>query len=327
MPRSAIRSILVATDLSQGSHDVVRAAAELAAQTGAELHAIHAVEVHGSPFWESGFDLVRLQGVVQDTRSALGAQLEGALPLHGFTTSEKLDFQTPPVAILRRAKEVAADLIVLGPHQPRIPGSYLLGTTAQRVVEEATVPCLVTRGSLRAPLQRILLPVGRADVERGLIGVASEWLATLRRQQEVSMESRFTTEVRVLHVVSSADAWRDFSADFAASIRSASAATDLAAYLRLRRAVAWSRSPAAEIVHVAEELDTDLIAMGVRGHGPLMRALLGSVSTHVLRRTSAPVLFFPSRLCERLSQGRAASPLGVRPADDESAVATVEAVR
>lgn len=298
MPRSAIRSILVATDLTPDSDDVVAGAAQLAAQTGADLHIVHSVEVRGGPFWESAFDLAGLQTAIHDSRVALQQQLGRSLPEGSAAMSEKVDLQPAPIAILRRAREVFADLIVMGPHQSRLPGSHFLGTTAQSVVAEAAVPCLVTRGPLKSPLRRILFPVGEVDVERGLLEVAGAWLATLRRQQEESVVSRIVTELRVFHVVRSPDDWRDFSERFGDAIRGANTALDLHSFLHLRRSVAWNRSPAAEIVRVAEDLDTELIAMGVRGHGPLMRALLGSVSTAVLRNANAPVLLFPSRFCE-----------------------------
>ncbi len=48
--------------------------------------------------------------------------------------------------------------------------------------------------------------------------------------------------------------------------------------------------PDAEIVHLAEELDADLVVLGSRGLGPLRRALMGSVSDSVVRHAHCPVL-------------------------------------
>ncbi|HEX6762126.1 MAG TPA: universal stress protein [Gaiellaceae bacterium] len=45
-----------------------------------------------------------------------------------------------------------------------------------------------------------------------------------------------------------------------------------------------------EIVEAADSHDVDLIVMGSRGHGAVARALLGSVSLGVLRKTHRPVL-------------------------------------
>ena len=44
------------------------------------------------------------------------------------------------------------------------------------------------------------------------------------------------------------------------------------------------------IIHLAEEVGAGLIVMGSRGRGPLKRALMGSVSDSVVRRSHCPVL-------------------------------------
>lgn len=310
MARDVIRSILVASDLSRSSDPVVRAAAELADQTGAELHVLHAIEILGNPFWEATFDLVRLQSVIHEARTRLHDQLRRVLPSGVNAGSVQLDYQAAHAAILQRAKEVRADLLVIGPHRARMPGSHMLGTTAQRVVEEAAMPCLVTRGPLPFPLRRILVPVGEPDVQRGLLATVGEWIARVRSQQELRKATEGSTELRVLHVVRSSPDWRAFSPEIAREIRALGDHPWVAGRLRLHRAIAWSRTPAEEIVRMADDASVDLIGMGVRGHGPLLRALLGSVSSAVLRRASAPVLLFPPRMCERWRSGPEAASIG-----------------
>ena len=44
------------------------------------------------------------------------------------------------------------------------------------------------------------------------------------------------------------------------------------------------------IVHLAEEIDADLIVIGSRGFGGLRRALLGNVADSVVRHAHCPVL-------------------------------------
>ena len=47
---------------------------------------------------------------------------------------------------------------------------------------------------------------------------------------------------------------------------------------------------AKEIVELAEELGVNLVVLGSRGHGPMRRVLMGSVSTNVLRHAHCSVL-------------------------------------
>jgi nucleotide-binding universal stress UspA family protein len=48
--------------------------------------------------------------------------------------------------------------------------------------------------------------------------------------------------------------------------------------------------PAKAICEVAAEEGVDVVVIGSRGHGRLRRALLGSVSTHVIHHAPCPVL-------------------------------------
>ncbi|HST42547.1 MAG TPA: universal stress protein, partial [Conexibacter sp.] len=43
----------------------------------------------------------------------------------------------------------------------------------------------------------------------------------------------------------------------------------------------------------ARSRDLDLLVLGTRGHGPVGRALLGSVATHVVRTAHCPLLVVP----------------------------------
>lgn len=45
-----------------------------------------------------------------------------------------------------------------------------------------------------------------------------------------------------------------------------------------------------EICRLAQELSADVVVVGSRGHGAIRRALLGSVSTHVVNNAPCPVL-------------------------------------
>lgn len=48
--------------------------------------------------------------------------------------------------------------------------------------------------------------------------------------------------------------------------------------------------PATEIVRLAERREADLIVVGSRGHGPLASAIVGSVSSAVIRDARCPVV-------------------------------------
>jgi nucleotide-binding universal stress UspA family protein len=49
-------------------------------------------------------------------------------------------------------------------------------------------------------------------------------------------------------------------------------------------------SPGQSLCHLAESLDASVIVMGTRGLGGIRRAVLGSVSDHVVRNAQCPVV-------------------------------------
>src|SRR6476646_3990859 len=56
---------------------------------------------------------------------------------------------------------------------------------------------------------------------------------------------------------------------------------------------ALAGTPAATIAEACEEVGADLLVAGSRGYGPVMRVLIGSVSTQLMHRAPCPVLVVP----------------------------------
>jgi universal stress protein A len=58
------------------------------------------------------------------------------------------------------------------------------------------------------------------------------------------------------------------------------------------------------ILSTARDIDADLIVMGTRGRGALVRALLGSTAAAVLQGTTLPVMVVPPAMPELISLGK-----------------------
>ena len=54
-------------------------------------------------------------------------------------------------------------------------------------------------------------------------------------------------------------------------------------------------APGPALVELAEELPASVVVIGTRGHGGLRRAVLGSVSDHIVRHAPCPVVATSSR--------------------------------
>jgi len=150
--------ILFATDLSINSTCALKRASELASATGARLHLLHVTE----PISDDA--RITIQMFVQSEQArleALGTRTEYARAilderLKVFWESipedaERIRAQIhstdvieghPAEVILRRGKELACDLIVLGAHNHGFTQTFL-GSVAKRVLRRARIPTLV----------------------------------------------------------------------------------------------------------------------------------------------------------------------------------------
>ncbi|MDF1581448.1 MAG: universal stress protein [Desulfuromonadales bacterium] len=155
-----IKNILYATDLGPGAPQVFRYALSLAQQYDARIIIVKAVE----PLSTFGQSLVELhvthaasEQLHRDARKQVRATI--VQRLHDFCAAELsradeveqrvsdirvVDGQ-PCEVILEQARQIDADLIVLGSHRHSVFGEALLGTTTQKVLHRSERPVLVVR--------------------------------------------------------------------------------------------------------------------------------------------------------------------------------------
>lgn len=295
MPQHAIRSILAASDLGEASDASIQVAATLAEEVGATLHVVHAINPP-SPYWEATTDAVSTQGWLHDGRRRLAQQV-GKAVAEGTTPTQRVTIGRPFQVIEDRAKEVEADLIVLGPHRRRGAADGLLGTTADRVIRTSPIPCLVANGTLQTPLRRVLVPLDLSEPARGALDVAIAWLTDAAGRDP---ESAQRPEIEVLHVIADSidpggksHPERRIEADLTSETSAALDRAGASAGLTIRPRVVYDDSPAEGILRTAGETDADLVVMGTHGYGAIRRALVGGVTSAVARRSPGPVLLVP----------------------------------
>ena len=143
------KKILVPVDGSASSSRGLDEAINLAKESGASLCLVHAVNEY---FMDIGFGT----GVI--TPELIATLREGGAAVLNSAASKArerglkpetvlLDRLATPVAelILKQAKDWSADLIVMGTHGRRGLSRLAMGSDAEMVVREATVPVLLVR--------------------------------------------------------------------------------------------------------------------------------------------------------------------------------------
>ncbi|HEX7049541.1 MAG TPA: universal stress protein [Longimicrobiales bacterium] len=308
MGPAAIRSILVATDLSAGSDTLVRAAAAIAAVVHAKLHIIHAFDFQPLPYIElSDESLPGFARRLAEAEQALRAQVHRSVPDPELVASRHVAVYVAHGAILDRADAVAADLIVLGRHRRRSLAARFLGSTADRVVRTAAVPVLIIGDGLSLPLRRVVAPTDLSEAARAGLDHALAWAATLG----APADGEPRTELRVLHVAPvaygisgrAAIDERTIAAVIHSEVEAALERVGGASGVERIEDIRWSNEPAAEIVRYAEQEKADLLALGTHGRGAIQRALIGSVASAVARRAPCPVLLVSPALWRTRQEG------------------------
>jgi nucleotide-binding universal stress UspA family protein len=283
-----ILSILVATDLTAGSTDPLRAAADLAIVTGARLHVIHG---HAEPSMLSGGrDLLTVQRQVHAKRAALIDMIQGLAHPRTEIASARIHIGSPAQIILEEARNVGADLIVLGAHRHRGVADRLIGSTAEHVLRRSSTPCLVVNGPLTLPLTRVLTPTALTGDAIRVTTTALIWADHLCQTEGAEM-----TLAHAVDPVAGLDGPLELRPDLQYELETtASEATRRArCYLPIRKQLIQGGDPATEIASLASTLDAELVVLGTQADPTLVRMLLGSVTSAVVRSVALPILLVP----------------------------------
>jgi nucleotide-binding universal stress UspA family protein len=133
-----IRTILHPTDFSDRSRNALQLATALARDYRAKLVLLHVVP---RPIVAFGDGVIPPEP--EDFREEARAKLDGlAAPGPGVAVERHVTEGDPAAVIVHSARELSADLIVLGTHGRTGLGRLLMGSVAEQVVRKAACPVL-----------------------------------------------------------------------------------------------------------------------------------------------------------------------------------------
>lgn len=140
---SHYKKILIATDFSQSSQQVIQKAKEITQQCQASVSLIHVVEYYQHEFNVDVYlpDLNIEQELIEQARKNLAASAER---MSLAEAPQYIEVGTPKHEIVRVADEQQCDLIILGSHG-RHGLALLMGSTANGVLHHAHCDVLAVR--------------------------------------------------------------------------------------------------------------------------------------------------------------------------------------
>ena len=277
-----LRSILAATDLTDTGDAVVQTAAALARAFQAQLHVVHVVAPWTKP------DAPPREGALKARmRRSVSAQSPG---LDADAAEMAVVYDRPYHGILVHASTVGADLIVMGHHRRGSVSARWGGTTAERVLRSADVPCLVVGTALSLPLRHVGVTTDFAPASRAGADLVLDWLPRLGGEEGQTLS--------LVHVASrrnGAESRLDAEVERLVEGRLAEAAGSA----RVEGVLRTGRSVARAVARWAEEADADLIVASSEGRRGWRRLWRGSESAMLTAHAARPVLLIPPAFWRR----------------------------
>jgi nucleotide-binding universal stress UspA family protein len=295
-----VRKILFPTDFSSCADQALDYALLLARRFDAELHMFHAVVFFEADprnvkahFPEEASLMARLFEIA-DTELALQATRgeESPIDIHqekrkGYSASEE---------ILAYAREIDADLLVMGTHGHRGVARFVLGSVAEKVIRGTECPILTLRrsddgGGLEA-IDKILVPVDFSDSSLMGVETAKELAHVLGARLQLlhvidvqAVPSFYGTAA----VVELGDRLRKEALEHMAGLYESAGGPE-----GPFESFVVSGTPSVRIAGLAEDQGSGLIVIPSHGLGGIERWMLGSTAERVGRVADCPVLTLKS---------------------------------
>jgi len=279
-----LKTVLVATDLTEASLKAVEGAGHLAAAADAELHVIH-VNCDAAPDATAVYAFIARAGIAIDEASVHAAAGH------------------PATAISKLAEAIAADVIVLGPHHHAGEDAPPSPRTALAVATQSAVPCLVVP-DFEIPLKHVVVAVDLSETARGALLIGLSWASALRAARPHTGTGATLTALHVSGPDTSAPAREAMTASLERQIRELRDTAGSWSNVTIDCKIIVDDDVPAAIARYANDDACDLIVMGTRGLGLDTVARVGSVATAVAESTRSPTLLVPPAVWLELGRVR-----------------------
>ena len=293
----AIRSILCPTDFSHFSSFAMGHAVALARWYGAEVTALSVIPWTPQFVGREGPDVSPI-APPQDRDDLAEALRDFLKPADdaGLETRSALREGVPAREIVAQAREMGADLVVIGTRGREGLERLVLGSVAEKVAR--TAPCPVLSVSCiteeppsegQVPFKRILCPIDFSEPSIGALrfalGLAQESDARLILLHVLEWLEDDTVGHPQLDLPTFAGYLEERARERLRAALPREARDWCEPQELVIRGKAYKR-----ILEVEREHRADLIVMGLQGRGALDLLVAGSTTYHVMRQASCPVL-------------------------------------
>jgi nucleotide-binding universal stress UspA family protein len=234
-------------------------------------------------------------------------RLTERLRVDGSEARYLLEFEHPERGIVDAASQVNADLIVVMAHGRHGLDALLHPSVTAKLLTHGTAPVLIwpdrlsdtyTRDLLSFPGSLVILPLdGSQLAERALpyaIGLANAYACSLALVQVIpELTPPLMTLGGGAYALSTPPRTQERAEEEARAYLKRIAERHATDTLAPIETVTTLGTPAHRILEFANSHPRSVIVMSTHGHGPLVRATLGSVTTATMQGAITPILVIP----------------------------------
>lgn len=276
-----MKTILVAIDLEQDAGSLLARASQLALRHEAAIVVQTVMDISGAE------TCVHSEAMERHAREELKAAI-GATDL-GSAPSLRVECGVPHRAITRAARDLSADVILIGPGRPTTTMERVFGSTADRIVRTSAVPVLVVRGEAPRPYNRVAVAIDFSPHSATALSATRRLAPDAPTELVHVLEIPLGFEQAMLRVGTPSGEIERFRRS-----RTGEARRRLLAFGRQHapeaRVSVLSGAPAAMLVDLSHGGRVDLLAFGTQGRNAVAQALLGSVARRLLAEAGCDVL-------------------------------------
>ncbi len=281
-----VEKILLATDFSKSSDNVVENAIVLAKTFQSGITLIHVLP-----------DNIKNEKAKLLLKEAAIKQLEvvnDRIKSESVKTDEPvLQFGSYLDNIIQTSYAISANVIIVGAGEKSKEDKFQLGTTAEKVIRKSDIPVWVIKNETTLNVETILCPVDfSSESKRALknaITMARRFKAALMifSVYELSHPS-LLIEIQDLDEINESQRFK-YLAEFDRFLEEFNLVD-----LNWKKGVQGG-DPATEILKAANKYNSDLLIMGTTGKSGLTRMLMGSVTEKVIREVPCSFITLKSK--------------------------------
>lgn len=208
-----------------------------------------------------------------------------------WTVEAEAFADSPAWAIVRRAEEFQAGLIVVGSHNRSAIGRLMLGSVSQSVLHHASASVRISRPATRAEDMPVHLVAGEDGSDDAAAALSALAARTWPAGTTVHLVTAVDQAMATMGLWSLADAG---TTDWVTDVNQRSVAQLRAAGLTVLPSVAHG-DPRRILLSEAEHWQADCVFVGARGLRSIERLFLGSVSSAIASRAHCSVEVVRSR--------------------------------